>query len=287
MGRKGRSITLSLSDKDKERMEALALHYDMTWGDRANISKLIEAIARQKLKIAPNHDWSVERINLLDRVRNLLIDAGKMEDARAIAELLRSRTELTIPLRQQLEQFLERDVRSWRLQIERYISREQPFQLSYQDAADNLFQFTIHHARIVPRNDRQYLDCWCEEISNSDDLPDLAHNRTLRLDRIIDATVTPAKAIWRKYLATVEVEMLLYGGLFFNYSSKQGRDLLVERLEDRPQTLRVVRTITSSFWFMRDILPYGADCEVIRPAGLREKMGAIAQKMQQRYTTQD
>lgn len=287
MGRKGRSITLSLSDENKERLEELALHYDMTWGDRANISKLIEAIARQKLKIAPNHDWSVERIKLLDRARNLLIDAGKMGDARAIAELLRSRTELTIPFRQQLEQFLERDVRSWRLQIERYISREQPFQLSYQDAADNLFQFTIHHARIVPRNDRQYLDCWCEEISNSDDLSELAHNRTLRLDRIIDATVTPAKAIWRKDLATEEVEMLLYGGLFFNYRSKQGRDLLVERLEDRPQTLRVVRTITSSFWFMRDILPYGADCEVIRPAGLREKMGAIAQKMQQRYTTQD
>lgn len=286
MGRKGRSVTLSLSDEDKERLEAIALHYDMTWGDRANISKLIEAIARQKLKIAPNHDWSVERISLLDRARKLLVDAGKMEDARAIAELLRSRTELTIPLRQQLEQFLERDVRPWRLQVERYISRNQPFQLSYQDAADNLFQFTIHHARIVPRNERQYLDCWCEEIGNSTDLPDLAHNRTLRLDRIIDATVTPTKANWRKDLATVEVEMLLYGGLVFNYTRK-GRDSSVERLEDQPQTLRVLRNITSSFWFMRDILPYGADCEVIRPVELREKVGAIAQQMYQRYSSQD
>lgn len=268
-------------------LEALAPDYNMTYGDRANISKLIEAIARQKLKIAPNHDWSIERINLLNRARNLLTDAGQMEDARAIAELLCSRTELTIPLRQQLEQFLERDVRAWRLQIERYISRHQPFQLSYQDAADNLFQFTIRHARIVPRNDRQYLDCWCEEISNSNDLPDLAHNRTLRLDRIIDATVVPTKSSWLEDLATVEVEMLLYGGLVFNYSSKEGRDSLVERLEDQPQTLRVVRNITSSFWFMRDILPYGDDCEVIKPAELREKMGAIAQKMHQRYAAQD
>jgi predicted DNA-binding transcriptional regulator YafY len=38
---------------------------------------------------------------------------------------------------------------------------------------------------------------------------------------------------------------------------------------------------------MRDILPYGADCEVMGPAPLREKVGAIAQQMYQRYTRQD
>ncbi|MGB3297297.1 MAG: WYL domain-containing protein [Phormidesmis sp.] len=54
-------------------------------------------------------------------------------------------------------------------------------------------------------------------------------------------------------------------------------------MDGLPKTLRVVRRITNTFWFMRDILPYGADCEVIGPAHLREKVGAIAQQMHQRY----
>ena len=282
MGRKGRSVTLSLSDEDKERLEEIAFQYGMTWGDRANISKLIEAIARQKLKIAPNHDWSAERISLLDRARKALVDAGQVEDAKMIAELLCGRTELTLPQRQQLEAFLDRDVPSWRLTVERYIHRQQPFQLSYQDAADNLFQFTIQYARIVPRGDRQYLDCWCEEVGNSTEPSALAHNRTLRLDKIIDAAVVQTQSRWRGNLDTIAVEIYLSGGLFFNYSNKE-RDILVERLDEPPRTLRVIREVTSTFWFMRDILPYGADCEVVAPVEVREKVGAIAQKMAQRY----
>ncbi|MEL6489222.1 MAG: WYL domain-containing protein [Cyanobacteria bacterium J06621_3] len=279
-------MTISLMDEDKARLEALAIEYGMTWGDRANISKLIEAIARRKIKLAANHDWTLERIDLLDRARKALVDAGMVQDAKLLAELLCDRTELTIPKRQELMQFLERDVPAWRITVERYINRQQPFQLSYQDAADNLFQFTIRYAQIVPRNDRQYLDCLCEEISNSTDLPELAHNRTLRLDKIVDAAVIKTQSQWEKQgLGTIDVEMHLYGGLFFNYSSKRGSDLLVERLSEPPQTLLVKRRITSTFWFVRDILPYGADCEVMGPPNLREKVGAIARSMAQRYQT--
>ncbi|NJM99230.1 MAG: WYL domain-containing protein [Phormidesmis sp. RL_2_1] len=285
MGRKGRSVTLSLSDKDKERLEAIALHYDMTWGDRANISKLIEAIARQKLKLAPNHDWKPERIALLETARKLLIDAGKLEYARTLAKWMCDRSELTIPQRQELERFLQRDICPWRIQVERYIDRQQPFRLTYQDAADRPWQFTVYHARIVPRKDREYLDCWCEETDSSQDLPQLAHNRTLRLDRITDAAVSKVGGRWRLDLATLEVTLHLYGGLAIAYRTKQGRDVSVNWLDDQPQTLCVVRQMTSFFWFMRDILPYGADCEVIGPPPVREKVreGAIA--LVQRYQT--
>lgn len=67
MGRKGQSITLAISDRDKAELERLALELGMTWGDRANISKLVEAIARRQLTIAPNHDWKIERINALNQ----------------------------------------------------------------------------------------------------------------------------------------------------------------------------------------------------------------------------
>ncbi len=283
MGRKGRSVTLSLSDEDKARLESLALEYDMTWGDRPNISKLIEAIARKTLKIAPNHDWPRALVEVLIRAQKLLEDAGRLEEAKMLAKLLCDRSELTLPQRHELEQFLTTE-RSWRLEIERYINRQQPFRLSYQDAADNVFQFTIYHAQIVPRGDRLYLDCWCEDTEGSQDIPELAHNRTLRLDRITEAAIAPMKASWREDLDTVAVEMYLYGGLAFNYSSKQGRDVVVEWLAEAPQTRRVVRNITSTFWFMRDVLPYGGECEVIGPADLREKVEAIAQQMYQRYS---
>jgi WYL domain len=287
MGRKGRSITLSLADEDKAQLEAIALEYGMTWGDRANISKLIEAIARRTLKIAPNHDWAPERIVLLDKARKLLVDNGEIQEAIALAKLLCDRTELTIPQRHELERFLARDIRPWRIEIERYINRQQPFRLAYQDAADHLWRFTVYHARIVPRGDREYLDCWCEETEGSADLPQLAHNRTLRLDRITEAAVSSVAGTWRPDLDTLEVVLHLYEGLAVAYHTKQGRDITVEWLSDPPQTRRVVRQITSLFWFMRDILPYGADCEVMGPAPLREKVGAIAQQMYQRYTRQD
>jgi hypothetical protein len=49
-------ITLSLKEQDRSHLEALALEFGYTWGDRPNISKLVEAIARRQLTIAPNHD---------------------------------------------------------------------------------------------------------------------------------------------------------------------------------------------------------------------------------------
>lgn len=284
MGRKGRSITISLKEKDKAQLEALALEYGMTWGDRANISKLIEAIARKTLKIASNHDWTKARITALNGARIALEDKGKIQDAILIAKLLQDRSELTIPMRREIDSFLGRqDVRSWRVQIERYINRGQPFQLSYQDAAENLWQFTVHYAEIVPRDDREYLDCWCVETEGSKDLPELAHNRTLRLDRITEADVTKVKANWRDRLDAVDVDMHLYGGLVPAYRSKQGQDIAVEKVSVDPPVLKVTRRITSTFWFQRAILPYGADCEVMGPPAVREMLGAIAHKMAIRY----
>jgi hypothetical protein len=271
MGRKGQSITLSISERDKAQLESLALELGMTWGDRANISKLVEAIARRQLLIAPNHDWKPERINALNQARTALVDAGKIEDAMAIAQLLLERSELTIPLRTELEQFVAQPVQAWRLAVERYIRQQQPFQLSYQDAAERVWQFTIRFAAIVPHEDRQYLDCWCEETEGAQGLPELQHNRSLRIDRITDAAIHPVTGAWRSVgLATLSVELHLFRGLAFAYRSKTAIDEVNEWHESLPQVRRVVRRVPSTFWLIREVLRYGQDCEVVSPESVRE-----------------
>lgn len=269
MGRKGQSITLSISDRDKVQLEALALELGITWGDRPNISKLVEAIARRKLLVSANHDWTADRLHALNQARTALVDAGQIEAALAVAQLLLDRSELTLPLRVELEQFVQYPVQPWRLAVERYIRQNQPFQLSYQDAAEQVWQFTIRYAELTTHEERQYLDCWCDETTGNQDLPELAHNRCLRLDRITDAAIAPVSGPWHSGLATILVEMHLFRGLAFAYRSKTNQDEVNEWLPDSPQVRRIVRRVSSTFWLMREILRYGKDCEIIAPEQVR------------------
>ncbi|MCL6435915.1 MAG: WYL domain-containing protein [Leptolyngbyaceae cyanobacterium HOT.MB2.61] len=283
MGRRGQSITLSVSETDKKQLEGLALEFGLTWGDRPNISKLIEAIARRQLLIAPNHDWTKERINALNRARTALIDVGEVQMAVAIAQLLLERSEITIPLRNELEQFIASPALPWRIEVERYIHRHQPFQLSYQDAAERIWNFTIRYAEITVHEDRQYLDCWCEETEGNQDIAELVHNWCLRIDRITDAAVTPIKGQWHPGLASIDVEMRLFGGLAFAYRSKTTKDEINEWLADSPQVRRVVRQISSTFWFIREVLRYGQDCEVVSPQVVRDQIQREIQSLYKRY----
>jgi WYL domain len=283
MGRRGQSVTLSVSEQDKRQLEALALEFGLTWGDRPNISRLVEAIARRQLTIAPNHDWPKERVNALNRARTALIDAGETQMAVAIAQLLLERSELTLPLRHELEQFMTRPALPWRVELERYMHRQQPFQLSYQDAAERVWSFTIRYAEIAIHEERQYLDCWCEETEGNQDLPELVHNWCLRLDRIADAAISPVKGRWHPDLATIAVEMHLFSGLAFAYRSKTAKDEVNEWLSEPPQVRRVVRRISNSFWFIREVLRYGQDCEIVSPDSVRDRMKQEVQELYARY----
>ncbi|MEM9218451.1 MAG: WYL domain-containing protein [Cyanobacteria bacterium P01_F01_bin.150] len=283
MSRKGKSITLSVSERDKAELETLALEFGMTWGDRPNISKLVEAIARKRLTIASNHDWSEQRITSLNKARNSLIDAGQIDDAVAIAHLLLERSELTLPVRQDLEQFVAKPAPAWRLEVERHIKKQQPFQLTYQDATERTWQFTIRHAEIAPHGTRQYLDCWCEETTGNQDLPELTHNWCLRLDRIADAAIMSIGGKWRDRLDTIDVEIHLHGRLAFAYESKTTKDVVNRWLPDAPQTRQVVRRVSNTFWLIRELLPYGQYCEVISPGSVKVKIADEIRLMAKRY----
>lgn len=268
------SITLSIKAREKAQLEQLALKFGQTWGDRPNISRLIKAIAKGKLRLAASHDWSRELIDALNRARTLLIDSGQVERAVAIANLLLEHSELTLPLRGELEQFVAQPVAPWRLEVERYIRSQQPFQLAYQDAAGQVWRFTIRYAEIVHHEERQYLDCWCDETAGNQDLPELCHNWCLRLDRIAeDAAISSVAGRWRQSgLDHIPAELLFMGPLAFAYRTKLNADIVNEWHPNRPQVRRVIRQITSGFWFFREICRYGEDCEIISPASVRMRM---------------
>ncbi|WP_017652467.1 WYL domain-containing protein [Fortiea contorta] len=272
MSRKGQSITLSISERDKAELEAIALEFGMMWGEeQPNISKLIKAIAQRQLLIGNNNDWKESRIRALHRCIAALTDIGQIEQAQIIANLLLERSELSIPLRNEIERFLENSPPAWRLQIDNYILRNQPFQLSYQDARGVLFNFTVRHAQVAPHEKRQYLDCWCEETEGNFDIPELIHNWSLRLDRITDAAVTVISGEWRNQLDEIEVEMHLFAGLAFAYQAKP-EDTTSEWLPDKPKVKRVIRRVSSTFWFSREVMQYAPDCVVILPENVRDRL---------------
>jgi predicted DNA-binding transcriptional regulator YafY len=272
MGRKGQSITLSISEWEKTALETLANEFGMTWGDNPNISKLIKAIAHQQLKIAPNHDWSETRIQALKQAVDNLIDAGQVQVAIEIANLLLERGELSVPFRNEIEHIISNPPSAWLIELERYILRQQPFQLSYQDAAGRIWQFQIYYAQINRHEDRFYLDCWCEQTEGNQDIAELQHNWCLRLDRIPPETaIAPLQVKWRMALDSIPVEIHLFNGLVFAYKSKTGADIINELLPQDPPIRRVVRKVTSTFWFFREILRYGEDCLIIAPESVRTR----------------
>jgi predicted DNA-binding transcriptional regulator YafY len=272
VSRKGQSITLSISDEDKTQLEAIARELGMMRGDRANISGLVEAIARQQFLVAPNNDWSETRIQSLVQAVHTLTDAGQIEEATEIASLLLERSELSMPLREQIEDSLKTPPPRWRLEIDRYIRRQQPFQIAYRDAADRPWSFTIRHAQITFHEKREYLDCWCDETEGNQDLPELHHNWCLRLDRIPPGTaLVPVEGEWRSSLSQIEVEMHFFGGLAFAYKAKP-TDISNEWLTEKPPVRQVVRRISSTFWFMREVSPYDSDCVVVSPQSVRERV---------------
>jgi predicted DNA-binding transcriptional regulator YafY len=282
MSRKGQSITLSISDRDKAELEAIALELGMMWGDRPNISKLVEAIARRQVLVFPNNDWSETRIKALERSIHALTDIGQIEQAKIIAELLKERSELSLPLRAEIERFLENLPPPWRLAIDRYILRQQPFQLTYQDAAERLWNFTVRHAKVIPHEKRHYLDCWCEETEGNQDIEDLHHNWCLRLDRIQDAAVTPVEGHWLPHLDQIEVEMYLLRGLAFAYRAKP-EDSANDWLRDQPRVRRVVRKVSNTFWFLREIASYWEDCIIVSPENVRSRLTEKLIAMCQQY----
>lgn len=277
-------MTLSISDEDKAALEELAREFGIMWGDRPNVSRLIEAVAKRRLILTKNNTWTQSRIEALDRSLQILTDAGQLDAATEIADLLQERSETNAAILARVDNFRLR--RSpWQQRIYNYIHRQQAFRFSYRDAAARLWQYTVVHAQIMFLEQQMYLVCRCREQRN-EEIPPLQHNWILRLDHIAEAAVVAIDRQWEPDLERLQVKFYLYGELAFAYQP-QSDDLEVSQIEGDPPVRSVVRNIFSSYWFFRDIARYWQECVIIEPAMMRSLLKDKVVRMYEQYNSLD
>lgn len=271
-------LQLSFPDKYRDDLESLVRQLGFTRGKGVNVSGFLEAIARREIPLLP---WSEQRQQTLLKIVWMLRDEGLSDYAREICSILQERSELKEPIRRELEKYQSTKLTNWKSLIQTLIEKQTPFGLSYADATGEVAIYNIRYAAIVPRERHRYLDAWVEceidTVREKQDLPELAHNRSFRFDRISSAAVTPLGGTWRvEGLDTVEVEFFLTGRLAHAYERRTNdtcdfwdKPIEINNASFVPKRT-IKRNISNTFWFIREVLPYGKDCVVVAPKLVRD-----------------
>jgi predicted DNA-binding transcriptional regulator YafY len=264
MPRKKETITLSIPPGTKEQLEAIADRLGIRWGKNPSISGLLVAIAQQQVEVGKPFALDNLQLNALRQAIKDLIDAGHVEAAQVMMLLLLERGNLETPLRQSLLQQVGQPMEAWRVRVNQLIEARQPFYLSYCNSQEQILEYTVRFATIVPYEKRMYLQIWCEETEDSDDMPELFHNRCFRLDRI--QSIVPISGEWRGQLDSIKVQLHFRGGMVKAYELKPD-DLENEVMGEVRQ---VVRRVSNPFWLLREVRRYGKDCMIVAPEHLRQ-----------------
>jgi predicted DNA-binding transcriptional regulator YafY len=280
MPRKKETITLSIPPGTKEQLEAIASRLNILWGERPSVSGLLVAIAQQQLEVGQRFTLTPVQVQSLEQATKVLIDSGYIPEAKTLAALILERGNPEPPLRQSLLQRVSQPMEAWRVQVDRQIENRQPFRLYYQDSQKRDWEFTVRYAEIRFREKRYYLDIWCEETEGNLDLPELIHNWSVRLDRITNLVTFPSEGIWRDGLDYTEVQLHFLGGLAYAYEPRPQEDISDE-LDGKVR--RVVKRVSNTFWLLKDIGSYRAQCIVVSPESLRDRVKQELQSQCEHY----
>lgn len=282
MTRKTETITLSIQKGTKEKLEQIAERLNLTWGDRPSISALINAIASSEVYVGKPFQLNNNQIRALEIVVKLLADSGKIEFANIIVELLLEKGKLETPMQQQLINQISHEFEGWRKTIDFHLREEKPFLLVYENGQKEQEIFNVCYGEIRFHEKRFYLDAWCEETNSNAEIRELTHNRCFRFDRI--KNILKSNNCWRKErLDYIEVTLNFYGNMIKAYESKL-EDITFITEEDREKDkLVIVRKVNNPFWLVREILPYGKNCEIISPEIVRKEFIKELQKIAELY----
>ncbi|MBD2503959.1 WCX domain-containing protein [Anabaena azotica] len=206
-----------------------------------------------------------------------LWDLGLIEQSRTIADILLQRYEISPALEQHLKSIPQNCYPSF----SELIGTKQPFTLSYESASGNGYSFDITYAEIRQIERHHYLCCWAQQNTGKAEIPALAHNMTLRLDRVKDAVLLPISGMqWREQgLDSVVLEMKLLGRWTSAYEPKP-EDISIDKCEDG---IIVKRKLQFWHWAKRDILRYGSGCVVLSPEDVKGLMANETARMSASY----
>lgn len=279
MPRKKETLTLSVPPGTKEKLEAIAERLNIRWGNNPSPSGLVAAVAQQAVEVGKPFQFNAAQVKALRQSVRDLIDAGHVEEARSVLTLLIDRGEIEAPLRQSLIQQISQPLEGWRIQIDQYITQKQPFHLVYQNSQGQTLEYTVRYAEVIFYEKRYYLQIWCDETDDSDDLPELRHNRCLRLDRI--QAIFPISGKWRGQFDVVQVQLHFKGGLVRAYEPKD------EDIQDEIVTnvRQVTRNVVNPFWLIREVRRYGSECIIVSPKAVRDRFKQELLLMVEQYST--
>ncbi|WP_009632561.1 helix-turn-helix transcriptional regulator [Synechocystis sp. PCC 7509] len=278
MARKKETITLSIPPGTKEQLEELARRLNILWGKEPSVSGLIVAIAQKQLEVGQPFTLNRERVNALMPATTGLVDAGNIEAAQIVLALLLDKGTLETPLRQSLLKQVSDSRKGWRLEIDNLIDKKQPFHLLYRNPQDQELEYTVRYGEICFYEKRSYLLVWCDETQDAEktipNLPELWHNRCLRLDRVV--SILPISGDWRGQLDYLKVQLHFKRGLVKSYEFKE--DDLEEEMNG--EVRQVVRKVVNYFWLNREVRRYGKDCVIVSPENVRD---CFKQELQELY----
>jgi predicted DNA-binding transcriptional regulator YafY len=235
------------------------------------------AIAQRQLEIGSVITLDPGQNTAIRQAVKLLVDSGRIADAQTLALFLLEHGNLETPLRQALLEQVSHPTESWRRVIDQQIKAKQPFHLLYEDSQNKQMEFTVRYGEIRFWEKRFYLEAWCEETEGSLNLPELIHNRCFRLDRIIN--VLPASGDWQDRLEYIEVHLQILGRLVKAYEPKP--DDITNEVKDDARY--VVRRVSNTFWFIREILRYGEECIVLSPASVQNQLISKLKRLCEHY----
>jgi hypothetical protein len=118
MPRQKETLTLSVPPGTKERLEAIALRFNITWGKSPSPSGLVTKIAQQELEVGQPFKLTDSQVTALRQAIRELVDTGHIEEAKSVITLLIDRGDLEAPLRQDLIQQVSQSMEGWRIQVD-------------------------------------------------------------------------------------------------------------------------------------------------------------------------
>ena len=277
MPRKKETLTLSVPPGTKAALDAIARRFNILWGNNPSPSGLVGAIAQGELEVGQPFALSANQVLALRQAIRDLVDAGHLEEAKSVITLLIEKGNLESPMRQDLMQQVSQPMEGWRIQVDRLSDQHQPFHLIYRNSQGQVLEYTVRYAKVLFYEKRHYLQIWCDETEDSQDLPELQHNRCFRLDRI--QSIFPISGEWRGSFDTIEVQLHLSGWLVRAYEPKP-EDISNELIGEVRQ---VTRRVVNPFWLIREVFRYGEDCVIVSPEDVRERFKQKLRSLSQQY----